>query len=72
MLNSFDDELVIAGDVEDGATSSWICQLNQGLVTQGILAKTQRNKEKFKFDLNVCFTFKYDNANNKFVILPYI
>lgn len=46
MLNSFDDELVIAGDVEDGATHSWICQLNQGLVTEGILAKTQRNKEK--------------------------
>lgn len=47
MLNSFHDELVIAGHVEYGATRSWICQLDEWLVTQWILMgeETQRNKQ---------------------------
>lgn len=39
--NCFDDKLVIAGHVEDGAAGSWIGQLDQGLIAQGVLAKTQ-------------------------------
>lgn len=39
VLNGFDDELVIAGHVEYGAARSWICQLNQGLIAQRVLAK---------------------------------
>lgn len=44
MHNSFDDKLVIAGDVEDGAAGSWIGQLNQWLIAQGVLAKTQADQ----------------------------
>lgn len=53
MLNRFDDELVIAGYVEYGATSSWIGQLDQWLIAQRILdrAETQRNKQRLKFKL---------------------
>lgn len=39
--NCFDDKLVIAGHVEDGAAGSGIGQLNQGLIAQGVLAKAQ-------------------------------
>lgn len=42
MLNSFDDELIIAGYVEDGSASSRICQLNQGVVTKRILARQRQ------------------------------
>lgn len=44
VLNSFDDELIIAGYVEDGSASSRICQLNQGLVTKRILARQRQTK----------------------------
>lgn len=40
----FDDELIIAGHIEDGAAGSWIGQLNQWLVAQGVLAKAQADK----------------------------
>lgn len=43
MLNSFNDELVIAGDVEDGTARSRIGQFDEGLVTQRVLAKTQKS-----------------------------
>lgn len=44
MHNCFDDKLVIAGDVEDGAAGSWIGQLDQWLIAQGVLAKTQADQ----------------------------
>lgn len=37
--DSFDNELVILGNVEHRTTSSWVRQLNQWLVTQRILQR---------------------------------
>lgn len=44
MLNCFDDELVVTGNVEDGATCSGVGQLNQGLVTQRILVGAEEKQ----------------------------
>lgn len=43
VLNSFDDELVVAGHIEDGSAGSGVGQLNQWLITQRVLqAKEER------------------------------
>ncbi len=55
MLNSFDDELVIAGYIEYGATSSWICQLDQRLVTQRILDRHRGTKIQVTPDVSPQF-----------------
>lgn len=49
MLNSFDDELIIAGDVEDGPARPWISQFDQGLVTHRVLAKTEEQTKELRF-----------------------
>lgn len=39
VLHGFDDELVVAGDVEERAAGPRVGQLDQGLAAQGILGK---------------------------------
>lgn len=46
MHDGFDDELVVAGDVEEGAAGPGVGQLDQGLVAQGILGGKEREKAK--------------------------
>lgn len=43
MLNSLDDELVIAGDIEEGSAGSGVRQLDQRLVTQRILQEEEES-----------------------------
>ena len=52
VLNSFDDELIVTGDVEDGTTCSRVGQLNQVLVTQGVLHKHTQNMSNRKHYTN--------------------
>lgn len=52
MLNSFDDELVVAGHIEDGSAGSGVGQLNQWLITQRVLqAKAERANTVTRLDL---------------------
>lgn len=37
VLDSFDDELIIAGQVEQRAAGPWVGQLDQRLLTDGVL-----------------------------------
>lgn len=49
VLHGLDDELIVAGDVEKGAARARIRELNQGVVTQGILLPKQKeNRNQFK------------------------
>lgn len=44
VLDSLDDELVVTRDVENGAARAWIGQLDEGLVTERILAGERHGK----------------------------
>lgn len=46
MLDGLDDELIIARHVENGAAGSWVGQLDEGLVTEGILAGQETGRQK--------------------------
>lgn len=41
MLHCFDDELIIAGEVEPGTAGTRVGQFNQGLVTDRVLKSRQ-------------------------------
>lgn len=43
MLNGFNDELIVAGQVEERAAGPGVDQLNQRLVYQGVLRKRAIN-----------------------------
>lgn len=43
MLNGFNDELIVAGQVEERAAGPGVDQLNQRLIYQGVLRKTAIN-----------------------------
>lgn len=42
--HSFDDEFIVAGDIEEGAAGPGVGQLNQRLVTQRVLGR-ERERE---------------------------
>lgn len=44
MLDGFNDELVIAGQVEERAAGPRVGQLNQGLVDQGVLRRGKHDQ----------------------------
>lgn len=44
MLHRLDDELVVAGEVEPGAAGAGVGQLDEGLVTHGVLQSTTRQR----------------------------
>lgn len=37
MLHRLNNELIIAGEVEPGTAGAWVGQLDQGLITDGVL-----------------------------------
>lgn len=45
--DSFDDKLVILGNVEHRTTGSWVRQLNQWLITQRILQRIKQEMLKY-------------------------
>lgn len=52
MLNGFDNELIVAGHIEDGSAGSGVGQLNQWLITQRVLeGKEERATMVTRLDL---------------------
>lgn len=45
VLNSFDDELVVTGHIEDGSAGSGVGQLNQWLITQRVLQGKESRRQ---------------------------
>lgn len=54
MHHSLDDELVVLGDVENGAAGAGVGQLDQRFVTQGVLQTRGRQKLKNLKRQSIC------------------
>lgn len=52
VLDGFDDELVIAGQVEEGPAGPRVGQLDQGLVHQGVLRNEEHRQQETDFYTN--------------------
>lgn len=55
VLNSFDDELVVAGHIEDGSAGSGVGQLNQWIITQRVLQGDERGREQTWWHVWICY-----------------
>lgn len=51
--DSFDDKLVILGNVEHRTAGSWVRQLDQWLITQRVLQRTNKQNHNYWFEIHI-------------------